>query len=51
MWAILSTAPDVRAEGRAGASDRVPLAIDTAVNDWIAALFERAAGTAGASAA
>ena len=34
-----------------GASDRVHLVIDAAVNDWVAALFERAAGAASERAA
>lgn len=34
-----------------GASDRVHLVIDAVVNDWVAALFERAAGTASGRAA
>jgi hypothetical protein len=34
-----------------GASDRVHLVIDAVVNDWVAALFERAAGAASGRAA
>ena len=34
-----------------GLSDRVRLVIDAAVNDWVAALFERAAGPASGRAA
>ena len=34
-----------------GSSDRVHLVIDAVVNDWVAALFERAADTAGGRAA
>jgi len=36
--------------GNRGASDRVPLVIDAAVNDWVAALLERAAGATGGRA-
>lgn len=34
-----------------GGTDRVHLVIDAAVNDWVAALLERAAGTAGVPSA
>lgn len=37
--------------GNRGASDRVHLVIDAAVSDWIAALFERAAGAGGVNQA